>query len=233
MTGNPPLPCTASVTTPAAQGSVSHSAAENKLREVFPSTPQQRGHQMLPCAGPPALFYLSVALGLSAFGRSCAWCCRVVCFELLFVLRGFFSLPVHEYVVTGFYWENLRLQTIVTLIGSSLFQPSVPAVLYVWHNTGTSSQPCCSWVYFIRKLKYFKLHLCNEEPTTVFASLAMLWCVVPLATVLACIPIPLQRQWCRALEARSGLLNPCLPPLNISPTFVLKTRSQLCEVCAV
>lgn len=149
---------------------------------------------MLPCAGPPTLFYLSVALGLSAFGRSCAWCCRVVCFELLFVLRGIFSLPVHEYVVTGFYWENLRLQTIVTLIGSSLFQPSVPAVLYVWHNTGTSSQPCCSWVYFSLKLKYFKLHLCNEEPTTVFASLAVLWCVVPLATVLACIPIPLQTE---------------------------------------
>lgn len=38
---------------------------------------------------------------------------------------------------------------------------------------------------------------------------------------------------CRVLEAATGLLDSCLPPLTISSTSVLKARSQLCEICAV
>lgn len=185
------------------------------------------------------LHWLSQVLGVvvhGAVGLSILCC---------FLCSGDFSVPVHEYVVTVFYSENLRLQNVVTLIGSSLVQPSVSAVPYVWHER-TSNQPCCSWIYFILKPKYFKLHLCNEESTTVFDMVSLVMLLWELSGyAVACCPshysIGLHPHSsadrnsgpCQALEAGRGLLNPCLPPLNISPTFVLKARSQLCEVCVV
>lgn len=105
----------------------------------------------------------------------------------------------------------------------------------------------CSWVYFVLKSNYLKLHLRIEESATPFDDVIpslMMLLLDPFAYAAMCcpchyststIPVPFadgEAGACRVLEAAMGLLASCQPLLTISSSSVLKPRSQLCGICA-
>lgn len=108
-------------------------------------------------------------------------------------------------------------------------------------------QAHCSWVCFILKSHYLKLHLRIDEPATPFDDVIpslMMLLLDPFAYAAVCcpchystsmIPVPFadgETGACQVLEAAKGLLASYQLLLTISSSSVPKPRSQLCGICA-
>lgn len=133
VTGNPPPLCTAWVIVPAAWGDAACATAEDKLLEVFPQTPHQRGRWVFQGTVPPSSpFCLSAALALPVFWAYLFLVLLGCLFWVVSCAEGIFLFCAWIHSARFWLREVKAAKHHHTNFVCTLVQPLVSSVLCAW-----------------------------------------------------------------------------------------------------